>query len=168
MRKIATLSAMSKAASKMVSPGNDSFHIRRMRQNKVYWLVLYRGQAPRIPHLHFLPTPRPKTWCHCEGAKSACGGWQSQSSRCKKRLLSQTQGAILRTLQSYRTSNLPPSKEGGEGDCGRADKMDAYEQKAVLLRRQPFIQPALAAATPGYGLDIRIGVDSRVLCKVPL
>jgi hypothetical protein len=34
-------------------------------------------------------------------------------------------------LFSLRTSNLPPSKEGGEEDCGRANQMDAYEQKAV-------------------------------------
>jgi len=52
-------------------------------------------------------------------------------------------------LFSNRESNLPPSKEGGEGDCGRANQMDAYEQKAVSLRRQPFIQPCLVPARPG-------------------
>ena len=34
---------------------------------------------------------------------------------------------------SNRTSNLPPSKESGQGDCGRANQMDAYKQKAVSL-----------------------------------
>jgi len=38
-------------------------------------------------------------------------------------------------LFSFRTSNLPPSKEGGQGDCGRANPMDAYEQKAVSLMK---------------------------------
>jgi len=51
---------------------------------------------------------------------------------------------------SFRTSNLPPSKEGGQGDCGRANKMDAYEQKAVSFRRQPFIKTSLVPATLGY------------------
>jgi len=50
---------------------------------------------------------------------------------------------------SFRTSNLPPSKEGGQGDCGRANKMDVYEQKVVSLRLQPFIQPSLVPARQG-------------------
>jgi len=50
---------------------------------------------------------------------------------------------------SFSSSNLPPSKEGGEGDCGRANKLDAYEQKAVSFRRQPFIPPSLVPARPG-------------------
>jgi hypothetical protein len=49
---------------------------------------------------------------------------------------------------SFRTSNLPASKAGGQGDCGRANNMDAYGKKAISLRRQPFIQPFLAPATP--------------------
>ena len=49
---------------------------------------------------------------------------------------------------SFSSSNLPPSKEGGEGDCGRANKLDAYEQKAVSFRRQPFIKPSLVPACP--------------------
>jgi hypothetical protein len=50
---------------------------------------------------------------------------------------------------SFSSSNLPPSKEGGQGDCGRANKMDAYEQKSVSFRRQPFIQTSLVPARPG-------------------
>jgi len=49
----------------------------------------------------------------------------------------------------FRTSNLPPSKEGGEGDCVRANKLDVYEQKAVSFRRQPFNPPSLVPARPG-------------------
>jgi len=49
---------------------------------------------------------------------------------------------------SFSSSNLPPSKEGGEGDCGRANKFDAYEQKAVSFRRQPFNPPSLVPARP--------------------
>jgi len=49
----------------------------------------------------------------------------------------------------FRTNNLPPSKEGGQGDCGRANQMDAYDHKAVSLRRQRFIQPSLVPARPG-------------------
>jgi len=47
----------------------------------------------------------------------------------------------------FRTNNLPPSKEGGEGDCGRANQMDAYEQKAVSLRRQPYLKSILGHFT---------------------
>jgi len=52
-------------------------------------------------------------------------------------------------LLGFRTSNLPPSKEGGEGDCGRANKTVPYEQKVPSVRHQPFIQPSLVPATPG-------------------
>ena len=38
---------------------------------------------------------------------------------------------------SFSSSNLPPSKEGGKGDCARANKMDPRDQKAASLRRQP-------------------------------
>jgi len=40
-------------------------------------------------------------------------------------------------------------ERGWEGDCGRAKRMDAYEQKVVSLRRQRFIQPCLVPAGPG-------------------
>ena len=50
---------------------------------------------------------------------------------------------------TFRTSNLPLSKEGGQGDCGRVNEMDGYEHKAVSLRRQRFIQPSLVPARPG-------------------
>jgi hypothetical protein len=52
-------------------------------------------------------------------------------------------------LFSLRTSNLPPSKEGGEGDCGRTNKLDAYQQKLVSSRRQPLSEPCLVPARPG-------------------
>ena len=39
-------------------------------------------------------------------------------------------------------------EEGGEEDCGLANKVDAYEQKEVSLRRQRFNQPCLVLATP--------------------
>ena len=43
----------------------------------------------------------------------------------------------------------PSLEEGWEGDCGRAVKSDAYEQKVVSLTRQPFIPPSLVPARPG-------------------
>ena len=49
----------------------------------------------------------------------------------------------------FQNKQSPSLEEGGEGDCGRANKMNAYEQKAVSLRRQPFIQTSLVPATPG-------------------
>jgi len=48
-----------------------------------------------------------------------------------------------------RTSNLPPSKEGREGDCGRTNKTAPSEQKAPAMMRQPFIKPSLVPARPG-------------------
>ena len=50
---------------------------------------------------------------------------------------------------SSRTSSLPPSKEGGQGDCGRTNKTVPSEQRAFSVRRQPFIQPSLVPARPG-------------------
>jgi len=55
-------------------------------------------------------------------------------------------------LFSFRTSNLPPSKEGGQGDCppqADANKTVPYEQKVPSVRHQPFIQPSLVPARPG-------------------
>ncbi len=46
--------------------------------------------------------------------------------------------AAVAKLFNFRTSNLPPSKEGGQGDCDGANQVEVYEQKAVSLRRQPF------------------------------
>ena len=43
-------------------------------------------------------------------------------------------------------------KDGGQGGCpaqADANQMDAYEQEAVSLRRQHFIQPSLVPARPG-------------------
>jgi hypothetical protein len=57
--------------------------------------------------------------------------------------------AALAKLFSFRTSNLPPSKEGGQGDCDGANQMAAYEQKPVSLKRQPLIQTCFVPATPG-------------------
>jgi|GEM_PF-1990326 len=54
--------------------------------------------------------------------------------------------AAIAKLFTFGTSNLPASKEGGEGDCSRANQMDAYEQKVVSLRHLPFIQPCLVPA----------------------
>ncbi len=39
----------------------------------------------------------------------------------------------------FQNKQSPSLEEGGQGDCGRANEMDAYEQKAVSLRRQRFI-----------------------------
>ena len=38
-------------------------------------------------------------------------------------------------LFSFGTSNLPPSKEGGQGDCDGANQMELHEQNVVALRR---------------------------------
>jgi len=57
--------------------------------------------------------------------------------------------AAIAKLFIFSSSNLPPSKEGGQGDCGRANKLDAYEQKAVSFRRQPFNPSSLVPASPG-------------------
>jgi len=55
-------------------------------------------------------------------------------------------------LSSFRTSNLPPSKEAGKADCGRANPMGAYEQKAHSLNGQPFTESCLVPARPGEGV----------------
>jgi hypothetical protein len=34
-------------------------------------------------------------------------------------------------LFSFKTSNLPPSKEAGQGDCGPPNQMDTYGQKVL-------------------------------------
>ncbi len=52
------------------------------------------------------------------------------------------------TTSIFQNKQSPSLEEGGQGDCGRANKMDAYEQKVVSLRRQLFIQPFLVPATP--------------------
>jgi len=41
----------------------------------------------------------------------------------------------------FQNKQSPSLERGGEGNSGRANKMDAYQQKAVSLRRQPLIQP---------------------------
>jgi hypothetical protein len=48
----------------------------------------------------------------------------------------------------FQLKQSPSLEEGGQGDCGRANKMDAYEQKAVSLRPQPFIPSSLVPARP--------------------
>jgi len=56
-------------------------------------------------------------------------------------------------LLSFRASNLPPWKEGGQGDCppqADANPMEVYEQKVVSLKRQPFVQPCLSDAQRSY------------------
>jgi hypothetical protein len=47
----------------------------------------------------------------------------------------------------FETSNLPPSKEVGEGDCGCANPTGPCQQKEVSPGRQPPIGTFLAAAT---------------------
>jgi len=51
--------------------------------------------------------------------------------------------AAIAKFFAFGTSNLPPSKEGGQGDCGRANQTDACEERMVSLGRQPFIRPCL-------------------------
>jgi hypothetical protein len=46
-------------------------------------------------------------------------------------------------LLSFRTSNLPPSKEGGEGDCGYSDEKVLCVQAALSRWRQPFVNVLL-------------------------
>jgi len=53
-------------------------------------------------------------------------------------------------LLAFRTSNLHPSKEPGQGDCGRVNQIAARRQKVLSLRRQPFCHPSLVPATPGW------------------
>jgi len=60
--------------------------------------------------------------------------------------------AVAAKLFSNKKRNLPPSKEGGEGDCGHANREDVQQRKAVSLRRQPFVFPCLVPATPGWGI----------------
>jgi hypothetical protein len=57
--------------------------------------------------------------------------------------------AAIAKLFTFGTSNLPASKEGGQADCGRANQMDAYEQKVVSLKRLPFLHLCLVPARPG-------------------
>jgi len=58
-------------------------------------------------------------------------------------------GPVAAKLFGLGTSNLPPSKEGGQGDCARANKTVPYEQKAPSVRHQPFIPRSLVPAGPG-------------------
>lgn len=55
-------------------------------------------------------------------------------------------------LFGFRTSNLPPSKESGQADCGPPNPMEVYERRVVSLKRQSFIQPRLVPARQPYGL----------------
>ena len=48
-----------------------------------------------------------------------------------------------------REGNLPVSKEGGQGDRDRANKIVPHEQKVPLVRWQPFVRPYLVPARPG-------------------
>jgi len=57
--------------------------------------------------------------------------------------------AVAAKLFSNKKSNLPPSKEGGQGDCGFANIEDVQQHKAVSLRRQPFVFPCVVPAMPG-------------------
>ncbi|MCK4294356.1 MAG: hypothetical protein KAY65_14250 [Planctomycetes bacterium] len=51
--------------------------------------------------------------------------------------------AAAARLLGFKTSNLPPSKEGGQGDCGHSNQMDAQKPKAVSSRPRPFIHALL-------------------------
>jgi len=57
--------------------------------------------------------------------------------------------AVAANLFGNKKSNLPPSKEGGQGDCGLANREDVQQQKVVSLRRQPFVFPCVVPAMPG-------------------
>ena len=52
-----------------------------------------------------------------------------------------TSPAAAAKLVSNRKSNLPPSKEGGQGDCDRANREDVQQRKVPSVRRQPLIYP---------------------------
>ena len=54
-------------------------------------------------------------------------------------------GSEAFSLQNKQSSCL---ERGWEGDCGRVNRMDAYDQKVVSLRRQLLIRPSLVPATP--------------------
>jgi len=67
-------------------------------------------------------------------------------------------------LLVFRTSNLPPSKEGGQGDCGRVNQMTAWQQKALSLRRQPFCHTIFRsryAGLPGKPPSFAIRIAAR-------
>ena len=53
-------------------------------------------------------------------------------------------GSEAFSLQNNQSSSL---ERGWEGDCGRATRMDAYDQKVVSLRSQLFVRPSLVPAT---------------------
>ena len=54
--------------------------------------------------------------------------------------------AAVAKLFNFRTSNLPPSKEGGKGDCGRANPMDVDDHKVVTLKWQLVIELCVVLA----------------------
>jgi hypothetical protein len=60
-------------------------------------------------------------------------------------------GSSGKAFLGFITSNLPPSKEGRQGDCAHTNKLDVHKEKAVSFRRQHFIQPSLALARPASG-----------------
>jgi hypothetical protein len=57
--------------------------------------------------------------------------------------------AAIAKLFTFPAGNLPPSKEGREGDCGCANPMDAYEQTEVSSKRQPLIELFLVPPSLG-------------------
>ena len=48
----------------------------------------------------------------------------------------------------FKTSNLPPSKEGREGDCGRAKHMGVYEPEASFAEASAFYLRSFLPARP--------------------
>jgi len=48
----------------------------------------------------------------------------------------------------FRTSNLPPSKEGGEGDCGRGDLDGCLTAEGGFGKASAFYLPSLVPARP--------------------
>jgi hypothetical protein len=50
---------------------------------------------------------------------------------------------------SNRTSNLPPSKEGGEGDCGRSGSDGCLQTKVAFGNSSAFYLPSVVPVRPG-------------------
>jgi len=49
--------------------------------------------------------------------------------------------AVSAKLFINKKSNLPPSKEGGQGDCGHANREDVQQRQVVSLSRQLLSSP---------------------------
>ena len=56
----------------------------------------------------------------------------------------------------------PSLERGREGDCGRANKTVAYEQKVPSVGHQRFVQACLVPARPGEEMDGKILMSRRI------